>query len=56
MAQCFRDLGEAGHAARYARRSLDMDRRYVRGRAFNLSLLAKTIPNTHRLSGGRHWT
>jgi hypothetical protein len=40
MAQCFRDLGEAGHAARYARRSLDMDGRYVRGRAFNLSLLA----------------
>jgi len=40
MAQCFRDLGEASHAARYARRSLDMDRRYVRGRAFNLSLLA----------------
>ena len=40
MAQCFRDLGEAGHAARYARRSLDMDRRYVRGRAFNLALLA----------------
>jgi hypothetical protein len=29
MAQCFRDLGEAGHAARY-----------VRGRAFNLCLLA----------------
>lgn len=40
MAQCFRDLGEAGHASRYARRSLDMDGRYVRGRAFNLSLLA----------------
>lgn len=40
MAQCFRDLGEADHAARYARRSLDMDHRYVRGRAFNLSLLA----------------
>lgn len=40
MAQCFRDLGEAEHAARYARRSLDMDGRYVRGRAFNLSLLA----------------
>jgi hypothetical protein len=40
MAQCFRDLGEARHAARYARRSLDMDGRYVRGRAFNLSLLA----------------
>jgi hypothetical protein len=40
MAHCFRDLGEAGHAAWYARRSLDMDGRYVRGRAFNLSLLA----------------
>ena len=40
MAQCFRDLGEADHAARYARRSLDMDGRYIRGRAFNLSLLA----------------
>ena len=40
MAQCFRDLGEAGHAASYARRSLDMDGRYVRGRAFNLSPLA----------------
>ncbi len=40
MAQCFRDLGEVGHAVRYARRSLDMDGRYVRGRAFNLTLLA----------------
>lgn len=40
MAQCFRNLGEAEHAARYARRSLDMDGRYVRGRAFNLALLA----------------
>jgi hypothetical protein len=40
MAQCFRDLGEAGHAVGYAQRSLDMDGRYVRGRAFNLSLLA----------------
>jgi hypothetical protein len=43
MAQCFRDLGEAGHAVRYAQRSLDMDRRYVRGRAFNLSLLATAL-------------
>jgi tetratricopeptide (TPR) repeat protein len=40
MAQCFRDLGEADQTARYARRSLDMDDRYVRGRAFNLPLLA----------------
>ena len=30
MAQYFRGLGKAGHAARYARRSLDMDGRYVR--------------------------
>jgi hypothetical protein len=43
MAQCFRDLGDASHAARYARRSLDMDGRYVRGRAFNLSLLASAF-------------
>jgi hypothetical protein len=61
MAQCFRDLGEAGHAARYARRSLDMDGRYVRGRAFNLSLLAtayaaKASQCRRRPSGGRHWT
>lgn len=40
MAQCFSDLGESGHAARYARRSLNVDGSYVRGRAFNLSLLA----------------
>jgi len=40
MAQCFRDLGDSRHAVRYARRSLDMDGRYVRGRAFGLSLLA----------------
>lgn len=40
MAQCFRDLGDSRHAVRYARRSLNMDGRYVRGRAFNLSLLA----------------
>lgn len=40
MAQCFRDLDDSKHAVRYARRSLEMDGRYVRGRAFNLSLLA----------------
>ena len=58
MAQCFRDLGEAGHAARYAHRSLDMDGRYVRGRAFNFSLLAtayaaQASPCKRRPSGGR---
>ncbi|MBF8193158.1 hypothetical protein ITP53_47325 [Nonomuraea sp. K274] len=40
FAHCFRDLGEGERAVRQARRSLDMDSRYVRGRMFNLSLLA----------------
>lgn len=43
MAHCFRDLGEYKHAERYARRSLDMDDRFVRGKAFNLSLLATAL-------------
>jgi tetratricopeptide (TPR) repeat protein len=43
MAHCFRDLGESRHAEHYARRSLDMDGRFVRGKAFNLSLLATTL-------------
>ncbi|MFC4588152.1 hypothetical protein [Sphaerisporangium corydalis] len=46
-AQCFRDLGDGGQAVRYARRSLDMDGRFVRGRMFNLSLLA----SAHALCG-----
>jgi transcriptional regulator with XRE-family HTH domain len=37
---CFRELGEAKQAERFAARSLHMDGRYVRGRAFNLALLA----------------
>jgi tetratricopeptide (TPR) repeat protein len=37
---CFRALGQPKEAERFARRSLDMDPAYVRGRAFNLSLLA----------------
>jgi hypothetical protein len=43
MAHCFRDLGEPRHAEHYARRSLDMDGRFVRGKAFNLSLLATAL-------------
>ena len=54
MAQCFRDLGEAGHAARYARRSPEMDGRYVRGRAFNLSLLATAYAAQASRKGVRH--
>jgi transcriptional regulator with XRE-family HTH domain len=37
---CFRALGQAKQAERYAARSLHMDNSYVRGRAFNLALLA----------------
>src|SRR5262249_3683788 len=40
FAHCFRDLEEGERVVRQARRSLDMDSRYVRGRMFNLSLLA----------------
>ncbi|WBB71988.1 XRE family transcriptional regulator [Micromonospora sp. WMMD1128] len=37
---CFHALGRNTHAERFAVRSLRMDNRYVRGRAFNLALLA----------------
>lgn len=40
MAHCFRDLAQWDSAERYAKRSLDMDARFVRGRTFNLALLA----------------
>ncbi|MFF5212450.1 hypothetical protein [Streptosporangium sp. NPDC000396] len=40
FAHCFRDLGDGPGTVRHATRSLDMDRRYVRGRMFNLSLLS----------------
>jgi hypothetical protein len=43
MAHCFRALGESAHAERYARRSLHMDGRFVRGKAFNLALLATAL-------------
>jgi hypothetical protein len=43
MGHCFRALGEPVHAERYARRSLNMDGRFVRGKAFNLSLLATAL-------------
>ncbi|MCW2941679.1 MAG: hypothetical protein JWN00_4664 [Actinomycetia bacterium] len=38
--QCFRDLSQGEKAEQYARRSLNMDGRYVRGKAFNQTLLA----------------
>lgn len=40
FAHCFRDLGDGAKTVRHARRSLEMDGRYVRGRMFNLSLLS----------------
>jgi hypothetical protein len=43
MAHCFRALGEPTHAEQYARRSLHMDGRFVRGKAFNLALLATVL-------------
>jgi hypothetical protein len=41
--RALRALGEAAHAERYARRSLNMDGRFVRGKAFNLSRLATAL-------------
>ena len=43
MGHCFRALGEPALAERYARRSLNMDGRFVRGKAFNLALLATAL-------------
>ncbi|MEV1145278.1 helix-turn-helix transcriptional regulator [Micromonospora sp. NPDC049799] len=43
---CFTALGRHRHAERFATRSLRMDERYVRGKAFNLALLA-TIQARH---------
>ncbi|MGA2828567.1 MAG: hypothetical protein ABSF03_20885 [Streptosporangiaceae bacterium] len=40
IAHCFRVLGQGGLAEKYALRSLDMNPDYVRGRAFNVALLA----------------
>lgn len=37
---CFRELGDHKNAIKFAQQSLDMDGAYVRGRAFNLTLLA----------------
>ncbi|WP_230984250.1 hypothetical protein [Microbispora oryzae] len=42
-AHCLRDLGDGARAVRHARRSLLMDGRYVRGKMFNLSLLASAL-------------
>jgi tetratricopeptide (TPR) repeat protein len=43
IAHCFRDLGQGYQAADYARRSLDMNGDFVRGRAFNLALLGTAL-------------
>jgi tetratricopeptide (TPR) repeat protein len=43
IAHCFRDLGQGRQAVGYARRSLEMNGDYVRGRAFNLALLGTAL-------------
>lgn len=40
IAHCFKALGQGMQTEKYALRSLDMDPRYVRGKAFNLAMLA----------------
>ncbi|MFC7647980.1 hypothetical protein ACFQX6_51550 [Streptosporangium lutulentum] len=49
FAHCFRDLGDGPGAVRHARRSLEMDGRYVRGRMFNLSLLSAGLVKSGEL-------
>ncbi|OHV61334.1 helix-turn-helix transcriptional regulator [Pseudofrankia sp. BMG5.36] len=44
--QCFASLGRGDLAARFATRSLEMDGRFVRGRQFNLALLARAFTQT----------
>jgi transcriptional regulator with XRE-family HTH domain len=45
---CFSALGRGDLAERFARRSLDMDVRYVRGRQFNLALYATAMAKQER--------
>ncbi|MFG1790977.1 hypothetical protein [Nocardia sp. NPDC049149] len=42
-AHCFRDLGDYARAAQFAEQSLNMTDGYLRGRAFNLCLLASAL-------------
>jgi transcriptional regulator with XRE-family HTH domain len=46
---CFRDLGRAAEAERFARRSLDMIDGYDRGRLFNLALLASILADQRKV-------
>lgn len=40
IAHCFRALGQGPTTEKYAKQSLDMDKSYIRGKAFNVALLA----------------
>lgn len=40
IAHCFQALGQGVQTEKYALRSLEMDPRYIRGKAFNIALLA----------------
>ncbi|WP_131738367.1 hypothetical protein [Actinomadura roseirufa] len=43
VAHCFRDLGRPAEVDQYARKSLDMDPAYRRGKSFNISILAMSL-------------
>ncbi|WP_243715013.1 hypothetical protein, partial [Actinomadura bangladeshensis] len=43
IAHCFRDLGRPAEVEQYARKSLDMDPTYRRGKTFNISILAMSL-------------
>jgi tetratricopeptide (TPR) repeat protein len=47
--RCFRDLGRPVEAERFARRSLDMNDGYVRGRLFNLALLGSALADQRKV-------
>ena len=47
---CLREVGDHKNAIKYAERSLQMDRSYVRGQAFNLTLLAHAQADAGDLS------
>lgn len=49
FAHCFRDLGRPVDSEHYARRSLEMNEGYDRGKLFNLSVLASALADQGRV-------
>lgn len=52
-AHCFQALGDDARTVGYARRSLEMDENYVRGKAFNLAVLAGAHARTEPIEAAR---